>query len=152
MIQLIKIASWLCALCASLAFTSTTLGQAATVYHPGDKITYKVTFEGSNADKLDRVILNFQTNNVTRKGQDSQPFQSWVESSGTKMVAPGAYEVSIEVPAFAASGTYQINVISTLIGAFNHQDRAGLPNVMLSIDNPKEVPGFPEVKSVEQAH
>jgi hypothetical protein len=124
------------ALCACLTFatTATAFAQAPTPYHPGQTISFTVTFEGVDAGKLLGAQLLFR---LTSPLHEDQPgFDTIVNVSNSKPAGPDAFEASIVIPASTATGTYRLERVSA--GAketgFSYTD--GLPALVVTVENP----------------
>jgi hypothetical protein len=147
---------WLCALCASLAFTLTSFAQANPhpEYHPGQTVCYTVTFDhGRDVSKITSVVLATMTRNVS----PSQPgFQNGLTLSASKKIGENQFEACSEVPKNQRSGVYTVMEIQATVTVANGY-RATLsyhpPNdfnpIQFRIENPETIEK-PKIKDVTQ--
>jgi len=143
----------LCAICAcgALAAIPSVVAQTPKVYHPGDRIPYRITFEGANAVKLDSVQMHFSLITPASNDQVEPPFllNLWLTGSTPKMVSPGVYEVTITFQTSTPAGTFSLDLVEVTSGPFTHDFSTGLPATTFVVGNATRPPKWPELKSIE---
>lgn len=123
-----KIVPWLCALCASLAFTPETIAQVPSGYPPGASLHYKITLTGDGASKVACASLFFALQGSAPQDQNEGFTRTIMDSAQIcKKIAPGVFDVTVGILANNASGTYVLQGISTRNdGSFVTPGRLGL--------------------------
>lgn len=138
---------WLCALCASLAITlnPSAFAQVPAPYHPNQKLSFRVTFEGLDVSKLTgaNVYLNLQG---PIRG-DEQGFTNQIGLGQWTQISPGVFEVSTTIATNVATGTYSLVEVDALAGAIRFTYRDHLPELTISFDNNDHVKR-PELKGI----
>lgn len=138
----------LCAMCASAVFTlSAAFAQAPTPYHPGDTISFTVTFDGPDVSKLTGANLYFRTSDAVRP--DQKGFATQLAFSGSNTLRPGSFKVSLTIPENAASGSYHLFQANTGTPDVGWVYQDNLPSVTIEVDNSKHL-AMPTLKSVTQ--
>lgn len=137
--------------CAAFVTFSAAVAQSPKVYRPGDRVPYRITFEGANASKLDKVQLHFSLITPARDDQVEPPFllNLWLTGSTPKMVSPAVYEVTLAIPAYAPDGTFSLDMIEVTSGPFTHIYSTGLPAITLVVGHTAQPPEWPKLKGVE---
>ena len=137
--------------CVVLATLSSVVAQTPKVYRPGDRIPYRITFEGANAARLNRVQLHFSLITPASDDQVHPPFLQnlWLTGSTPKMVSPGVYGVTIIIPAYAPAGTFSLDMVEVTSGPFTHDYMTGLPDLTFVVGNATRPPEWPELKGIE---
>lgn len=142
-----------CALCtwAALVTISSAVAQSPKVYRPGDRIPYRISFEGANAAKLGSVQVHFSLITPASEDQVQPPFllNLWLTGSTPKMVSHGVYEVTLAIPAYAPDGIFSLDMVEVSSGPFTHIYSTGLPAITLAVGHTAQPPEWPKLKGVE---
>jgi hypothetical protein len=120
------------------------------VYHPGQKLIIKISFDGPDADKITGADFNF---GLPGGSAPSQPgFSNAMFSNESKpTTAPHTFEITFNIPDIQASGEYHLSQIratfnSPSVTLLYSGDE--LPARVVKIDNPKTLTK-PKLKDVE---
>jgi hypothetical protein len=137
--------------CAALVTISAAVAQSPKVYRPGDRVAYRVTFEGANAGKLNSVKLHFSLITPAIDEQVEPPFllNLWLTGSTLKMVSTALYEVTLTIPAYAPDGTFSLDMVEVTSGPFTHIYSTELPAITLVVGHTARPPEWPKLKGVE---
>ena len=134
-------------LCATLFLSTAAFAQAPTPYHPGDTLSFKVRFEGADAGKLVNAQLYFRLTSAIHG--DQQAFNTQIGVNQSKTISPGEFEVSIVIPRYMATGTYQLFQLNAGAGDVGFVYQNGLPSLIVNVDSHERLER-PELKGITE--
>lgn len=127
----------LCALCASTIFTAAAFAQAPTPYHPGETLSFTVTFTGPDADKVVGAQLSFELSGNAEPGQEA--FSRTMMAGGGNEAAKGSLTVGVMIPKGIATGTYKLTRLSAGTRDVGWVYQSGLPDITVRVENPSHL-------------
>ena len=128
-IETIGFTRWLfVVLCAVSA-----IAQPPTPRHPGEKVSYIVTFSGPDAGRLTRVQMAFGLTSGTHADQTG--FGTDIVANSEKRLNDGVFQVSATIDPQAASGVYELRQVSATTGTVGAVYREALPRLSITVDN-----------------
>jgi hypothetical protein len=137
----VKTVSWLCALCASLAFTSIAFAQHVEELPPGPGTVFKydIHFSGPDADKIKSIQLYFQGQEGVPRDQPgfAISFNSgWIGPDGH-----GTFHVEAKAPENVATNNYILYVNGQLDvgGQLQYAGGKDFPFTPVHITNDKKI-------------
>ena len=93
-------------------FSGTFGSPLPAVHHPGDIITFTVSFEGVDASRLTGAQLTF--NLLPPRVPDNQAgFTTEIRASDSEKLSPGTFRVSGKIPETVATGSYRLDRVDT---------------------------------------
>ncbi len=135
-----------------LAIRSTALAQAPSPRHPGDVLTYIVSFDGPDAGKLTAAQVFFELPRVDPKN-DQTGFTTSLRLDTTKVIGSGVFQVAVTIPTNLASGVYRLSNISAGTRDIGASYNEGLPLLNITIENPARFikPEFKGIREVPKS-
>jgi hypothetical protein len=136
------------AACVGAALTiPTAFAQAPTSYHPGQTVSFNVTFEGIDVSKLTGAQLTLDM--ISSLHDDQAGFVTQININPSHSTGVGSFEISMVIPDNQGSGTYRLASVSTGTPNIGFSYRDGLPTLTITIDNPNRFTK-PALKSVKE--
>jgi hypothetical protein len=86
----------------------------ATTYHPGDTLRYEIRLAGPAASQLRSIKATLTLQGAKAPGQEGM-LSSFEGSSMDPAANEGTFTVVIRVPAYAATGDYDITFVATSV-------------------------------------
>jgi hypothetical protein len=128
-IKTIGLMRWLfVVLCAGSA-----IAQPPTPRHPGEKVSYIITFSGPGVGRLTGAQMAFRLTSGLHSDQTG--FVTDMNGNAEKRLSDGVFEVSTTIGPEAATGRYELWQVSTgsqTVGATYQQ---GIPRVSITVEN-----------------
>jgi hypothetical protein len=141
-----------CALCAcvALATASPTFAQIPAPYHPGETISFSISFDGKDASKMTGAQAYFRL--TSRLHDEQQAFSTQLGVTTAKPISPGVFEISIVIPPNMATGTYSFFQANTGTPDVGFVYNEGLPILTVTIENSSEIskPAFKSIKETSK--
>jgi hypothetical protein len=110
-------------------------------FHPGQTLRYDIKFAGSNAGTIKQVLVGLRLE--TGVASDQPSFQTALNSDWVKSPIDGVYHLSITIPDTAATGDYEVIVMTNFnddLSITYSRAQVGLPLVRIANNRRFEIP------------